>query len=573
MSDPNTLFDSINRRKLLGSGAGLMGTALAGLALQSEAASAQQNAKIAAAAASPTAAGTKGAESPNLHPPEVDVKGGKLRGYRDGKTYTFLGIPYAEAERFEQPKPVTPWTGIKSAQAWGPVCPIPAMTGIGGNEFFFPHRYWVENDHCQVLNIWTQSLGAATKKPVMVWMHGGGFTNGSSMESYAYDGKNLSEFGNVVVVSLNHRLNILGTLDLSAYGPEYANSRYTGTADLLAALQWVHDNIETFGGDPGNVTIFGQSGGGGKVVRMMHMPAAKGLFHRVIAQSGGALAYRNTDPAESIRTQQKIAAATLKNLGIDGSQVDKIKKLPYQEVLAAGTAGLQAVGQEVGRNLNWDVIADDNYVMREFCDWADTIPLMQGTVFSEMQGNMARGGAGKNDWTQKEIDDHLTAAFGEKKAEVVTEFKKVFPRKKVQDVLFFAGSSRPGAKGSLNRKLEKGKTPVYNYLFAYEYPVDGGVTSFHCSEIAFAFHNLSLPQIKLATGAAASGMALQDKVSQAWINFARTGNPSQPGLEFKPYTAAEPNAMVFDAVSESYALRDDKLVSLIPAPATGRGRG
>jgi para-nitrobenzyl esterase len=147
----------------------------------------------------------------------------------------------------------------------------------------------------------------------------------------------------------------------------------------------------------------------------------------------------------------------------------------------------------------------------------------------------------------------------------VTEFKKVFPRKKVQDVLFFAGSSRPGAKGSLNRKLEKGKTPVYNYLFAYEYPVDGGVTSFHCSEIAFAFHNLSLPQIKLATGAAASGMALQDKVSQAWINFARTGNPSQPGLEFKPYTAAEPNAMVFDAVSESYALRDDKLVSLIPA--------
>ena len=114
--------------------------------------------------------------------------------------------------------------------------PVPAMTAPGPDEFVFPHRYWLENEHCQVLNIWTQSTSAKAKKPVMVWMHGGGFTNGSSMESYAYDGKNLSEFGDVVVVSLNHRLNILGTLDLSAYGPEYANSRYTGTADLVAAL-------------------------------------------------------------------------------------------------------------------------------------------------------------------------------------------------------------------------------------------------------------------------------------------------------------------------------------------------
>jgi len=572
MSDEHTLFDPMNRRKLLGRGTALIGGALAGLALQPENASAQQKPKTGAAGSPPAALGTKPAESPNLHPPEVQVQGGKLRGYKDGKTFVFLGVPYAEAERFEQPKPVQPWNGVKVAQTWGPVCPIPAMTAPGRDEFVFPHRYWVENDHCQVLNIWTQSLGTAAKKPVMVWMHGGGFTNGSSMESYAYDGKNLSEFGNVVVVSMNHRLNIIGTLDLSAYGPEYANSRYTGTADLVAALQWVHDNIETFGGDPGNVTIFGQSGGGGKVVRMMHMPAAKGLFHRVIAESGGNLTYRNTDPAQSIQTQQKIAAATLKNLGIDGSQIDKMKKLPYQEVLAAGTAALRSVGQEAGRNLNWEVIADDQYVMREFCDWADTIPLMQGSVFSEQVGTLVRGDGRKNDWSQKEIDDHLTEAYGDKKAEIVAEFTKAFPRKKVQDVLYFANTSRPGAKASLNRKLEKGKTPVYNYVFAYEYPVDGGITSFHTSEIAFAFHNLSLPQIRIATGGTPAGMALQDKVSQAWINFARTGNPSQPGLEWKPYTAQEPNAMVFDTVSQSYPLRDDKLVSLMPAPPA-RGRG
>ena len=184
---------------------------------------------------------------------------------------------------------------MKNAQVWGPVCPSPEQTTVSADELVFPHRYWIANEHCQYLNVWTQNLSPAAKKPVMVWMHGGGFTNGSSMESYAYDGRTLSEFGDVVVVSVNHRLNILGTLDLSAYGPAYANSRYTGTADLVVALEWVRDNIERFGGDPGNVMIFGQSGGGGKVVRMMHMPVAKGLFHKVAAQSGGNNTYRTTD--------------------------------------------------------------------------------------------------------------------------------------------------------------------------------------------------------------------------------------------------------------------------------------
>jgi para-nitrobenzyl esterase len=145
----------------------------------------------------------------------------------------------------------------------------------------------------------------------MVWMHGGGFTNGSSMEAHAYDGKNLSEFGDVVVVGLNHRLNIIGTLDLSAYGSEYPQSRYTGTVDRLSALQWIHDNIENFGGDPGSVTIFGQSGGGGKVARMLHTPSAKGLFHKIICESGGGEVFTDSDPAKSIKTQQMIAAATL----------------------------------------------------------------------------------------------------------------------------------------------------------------------------------------------------------------------------------------------------------------------
>jgi para-nitrobenzyl esterase len=513
------------------------------------------------------------AAGPNLTPPVVQTTCGKLRGLREGTTLSFLGIRYAEAERFGLPKPVQPWDGIKNAQVWGPVCPAPEQSTVSADELVFPHRYFIANEHCQYLNVWTQNPSQTAKKPVMVWMHGGGFTNGSSMESYAYDGRTLSEFGDVVVVSMNHRLNILGTLDLSAYGPQYANSRYTGTADLVTALQWVKENIEAFGGDPNNVMIFGQSGGGGKGVRMMHMPAAKGLFHRVAAQSGGNNTYRTADVAASIKAQQTIAAHTLKNLNLTGDQIERLKAVPYSALIAAGVAALRSAAQEVGRpTLNWEVIADDQYVMREFCDWADSIPLMAGGVFSEMQGTLTRGDGRKNDWTPKEIDDQLTTAFGANKSDIIAEFKQAFPRKKVQDVLYYAGASRPGVKNLLNRKLEKTKVPVYNYLFAWEYPINGGITSFHCSELAFCFHALSAPQIKTATGGGPVALALQDKVSQAWINFAKTGNPGQPTLEWKPYTKEDPQAMVFDTVSQSVSLRDDKLVSLLP-PTGGRGGG
>ena len=562
----NTPLGQMSRRQMLGTTTGLLGGVVAGVGTD---AFAQEKAKPAATSAT----------GPNLSPPIVDTKCGKLRGLREDKTLSFLGVRYAEAERFGLPKPVQPWEGIKNAQVWGPVCPAPEQTTVSSDELVFPHRYFIANEHCQYLNVWTQNLTPATKKPVMVWMHGGGFTNGSSMESYAYDGRSLSEFGDVVVVSMNHRLNILGTLDLSAYGSQYANSRYTGTADLVVALQWVQENIEAFGGDPKNVMIFGQSGGGGKVVRMMHMPSAKGLFHKVSAQSGGNNTYRTTDVAASIKAQQAIAAHTLKNLNLTADQIDKLKTVPYSALITAGVAALRSAAQEVGRtNLNWEVIADDQYVMREFCDWADRIPLMAGAVFSEMQGTLTRGDGRKNDWTQQEIDEHLAAAFGAKKNDVVAEFKQAFPRKKVQDVLYYAGASRPGVKNLLNRKLENTKTPVYNYLFAWEYPINGGTTSFHCSELAFCFHALSVPQIKTATGGGPVALALQDKVSQAWINFAKTGNPSQPGLEWKPYTKEDPEAMVFDTVSQSVSLRDDKLVSLLPGPAapgapTGRGGG
>jgi para-nitrobenzyl esterase len=565
---PNAPLGRINRRTMLGTATAVIGGAVAGVTnvfSQDKPAGAPPAAAPAAAAAPAT--------NINLHPPVVDIKGGKIRGLREGKTLSFLGIRYAESERFGAPKPVKPWDGVKNAQVWGPVCPSPEQTTVSGDELVFPHRYFVANENCQYLNVWTQSLTPARKKPVMVWMHGGGFTNGSSMESYAYDGRSLSEFGDVVVVSVNHRLNILGTLDLSAYGSQYANSRQTGMADLVSSLQWVQENIATFGGDPGNVMIFGQSGGGGKVIRLMHMPDAKGLFHRVSAQSGGNNNYRGSDVAASIKSQQLIAAHVLKQLNLTSSDLDKLKTIPYYTLITAGTAALRSAAQEAGggAGFGWNPIADDEYVMREYCEWADRIPVIAGSVFSEFAGNL-QSGDDKNAWSPKEVDEHLTKAFGDKKDALVAEFKKTFPHKKVQDLVFYAGTSRPGVKTLLNRTLEKSKVSNYNYLFAWEYPINGGTTSFHCSELAFCFHALNAPQIKTATGGSQAAMTLADKVSTAWVNFAKTGNPSQPGLEWKPYTKDGEEAMVFDTVSQSGSLNDDKLVSLLPAPG-GRGGG
>ncbi len=509
------------------------------------------------------------APAPNLNPPVIALKAGKLRGLREGKTLSFLGIKYADAERFGPPKPVQPWDGVKNAQVWGACCPSPASDTVSFDELVFPHRYWPANESCQYLNVWTQNLTPAKKKPVMVWMHGGGFTNGASMEGYAYDGRSLSEFGDVVVVSMNHRLNVIGTLDLSAYGVEYANSRNTGMGDLVASLQWVHDNIESFGGDPANVTIFGQSGGGGKVTRLLYMPSAKGLFHKVICESSSPVDYRNTDAAKTIQNQRAIAAETLKNLKLTAGDVAKLKTVPYRDLLAAATAAAQTVASQTGVAIaagGWDPVADDVNVLREFCDWAHEIPYMIGNVLSEFSSNLNGSQFDKNEWSAKEIDSRLTAAFGAKKDDIVAEYKKLYPRRKVQDVLYMDSRFRPWTRTLIGLKSEKAKAPVYSYMFTYEYQVNGGVTAFHCSEIAFAFHALSEPHIHVATGGVPSALALQDKVSQAWVNFARSGNPSQPGLAWKPWTAAGHETMVFDTVSEVRSLNDDKILSLMPAP-------
>ena len=215
--------------------------------------------------------------------PTTTVAQGELRGFMDGDVYTFLGVPYAYVpERFALPEDPQPWEGVRAAQAFGPICPIPDQTSVGGDELVWPHRYWIQNEDCQVLNIWSHNIDKEAKQPVIVYMHGGGYKNGSSIEGVAHDGRNIAEYGDVVFVSLNHRLNALGYLDLSSYGGDFEYACNLGDEDLIQALKWVNENIEAFGGDPDNITIMGQSGGGRKVQGMLRYADCEGLVDKVV---------------------------------------------------------------------------------------------------------------------------------------------------------------------------------------------------------------------------------------------------------------------------------------------------
>lgn len=497
-------------------------------------------------------------------PPVVKIAGGELRGYLSHGTFAFIGIKYATAARFEMAKPVEAWKGVKSAQTYGPVCPIPEQTEVSTDEFVWPHRYWPQSEDCLYLNLWTQRVGSGVKRPVMVFLHGGGFTNGSSIEGVAYEGENLSRFGDVVVVTLNHRLNVLGAFNLTGYGSEYTNAGNTGMADIETALRWVQANVAAFGGDPGNVTIFGQSGGSGKVMHLMHMPSAKGLFHRGIAESSGNAAYL------TVQESQRIAELTLQKLGLDTSRLAALKTVPYPKLLEAANAALAQTQKEVGngRQLDWRPIRDGKYLEAEFSEFSRDMPVIVGTNFSERNNTFSIGDGRKNEWSRDETVANLKQRYGANADSVAQEFTRLFPRKKVQDAYFYAPAYRTTVREVLAGRIKESRGPVYNYLFAYEAPVNGGTMPFHCAELIYVFHNVDLPEIRIATGAAPSAYRMQDVAARAWVNFAYTGNPSQTGLEWKPYTEAGQGTMVFDEQSEFRTLDDKVLIGLMTPTGT-----
>lgn len=509
----------------------------------------------------------------------AQTEAGKVQGFIHDGILTYRGIPYATARRFQAPEAARPWQGIRPALMYGNICPQ-----TGGNpldNFMFSGPHLQQSDDCLNLNVWTPSTTDGKHRPVMVWLHGGGFSNGSSIESYAYDGENLSRTGDVVVVSVNHRLNAMGHLDLSAYGEQYRHSANSGVLDLVAALQWVRANAAHFGGDPKNVTIFGESGGGAKVLTLMGTPAAKGLFHKAIVQSAALEGMGMTLlKPESTR---RVAELTLQHLGIQPTELSRLDNLPYEQIAQATQKALDETAQEQklpniqgdGIGLAWTPATDGDYIPEEpvgekYPRIAKDIPLLIGSNLTEW--NTIYAYFGDIDKAQRDNHHHWNAArtavrikerYGDRSDALNKAFSAAYPGRQAADVLFVDTFLRIPTLKTARIKAEQGGAPVYNYLFTWGTPVLGGFAmSYHTSEIPFVMNSLALTET--ANGNGAEARALAGRMSGAWVAFARTGNPNTAALPKWPaYTPENGATMIFDNMPVVRYHHDAELLRLL----------
>ena len=439
----------------------------------------------------------------------VPTQSGPVAGYVDDGVFIFKGIPYAKAARFMPAEDPEPWTEVRSSRAYGPTCPQDKRSGWWSDAQAFA-MHWDDgfpDEDCLRVNVWTAGIDSG-KRPVMVWLHGGGFRAGSGQELISYDGSNLARDHGVVVVTLNHRLNVLGFLDLSAYGAKYAHSGNLGMMDIVKALEWVRDNIASFGGDPSNVTIFGQSGGGGKVSTLMAMPSAKGLFGKAIVESGSIT--QLMEPKYS----RRIGAKTVEALHLNPSRIDAIAEVPYEQLLAAYNAAIAAVREEAKQ----DGVFPENILSAILYG---QVPVVDGEIIP------AQPATAEALALSKDIPVIIGTTYHE------------FTRDR-EDPIF-----QPLALKQAEDRTAAGCAPVYFYQFTWESPVlDGAFGSTHCIEIPFVFDNVALH--RTFTGGGAEAVELGHRISRLWTNFAKTGVPSSEGI---PSWETYPRKMILNLES------------------------
>jgi para-nitrobenzyl esterase len=479
---------------------------------------------------------------------------GKVRGYISGGIYNYRGIPYAQAKRFMPPEKPEPWKEIKSSLAWGAVCPQMFDRSNRSDEidFLFQFAWGYENENCQGLNIWTPDIKQG-KRPVMVWLHGGGFIAGSSQTMPSFNGANLSKKGNVVVVSLNHRLNVFGFADLSDFGDKYQAAANTGMMDIVAALKWVRENIANFGGDPDNVTIFGQSGGGAKVGTIMYAPSARGLFHKAVIQSGADPHFQ--DPVFTKRLGRKL----VEELGLNQDNIDTIQSVPATDLLKAAERALDTMRKEftsqgkptTGLGFGFSPSLDGTFLPFDSRDpkalaFADNVPLLIGSTKHEFVSTIFMNPqlAGLK---PDEVMNFIQQKYGKKAALFIEAINKAYPEDQDPhrfidiDTLF-----RQACVTQADLQSSAGNAPVFMYLFSWKSPVlDGRFKAFHSLDLPFMFNNIELAGNM--TSGSAGAHALADRISRAWIQFARKGDPNHSGLpEWPAYTKQNGATMIFD---------------------------
>lgn len=498
----------------------------------------------------------------------VSTEYGKVAGYIENGIYNYKGIPYAQAERFEEPHAPKPWNGVRSSRHYGPTCPqeFRSMWNMDNVAFSSQWDDGFPGEDCLRVNIWTPGINDGKKRPVMVWIHGGGFSTGSGQEQPAYDGASLSKKGDVVIVSLNHRLNALGFLNLSSFGEKYKHSANLGLLDIVEALKWVKNNIANFGGDAQNVTIFGQSGGGRKVSSLLCMPRAKGLFHKAIVQSGSGATYM-TD-----KYSRLIGELTAKNLGLSAANIDQIKKVPYQQLLEAGTKACNEVKKQAeadGEGLDasiwgWfatkdgDILPDHAFNNGSELITKD-IPMIVGSCLNEFAGIAAVVTPDYLKQSDDKVMAALTKTYGKDTEAYAKAFKKAYPQLPTVYMPLIDFKYRPQALAQTETKAKDNGAPVWNFLFTYQSTaLDGTLTAMHCMELPYVFNNVA--RCGFETEATPEAIKLGEIMSSAWLNFARTGNPNGNGVpQWPAFTTKKKATMIFDKACEVKYNFDAKL--------------
>lgn len=468
---------------------------------------------------------------------------GDIQGYKDGAIYTFKGIQYAKADRFMPPVAPDSHEGVLKCRNYGPKAPqtqtfdwdgTPQTDYAFGNQFI---REPMDEKECLVLNVWTKGLNDGKKRPVFVWIHGGGYSSGSGHDLPCYEGRALAEKGDIVTITLNHRLNLLGYCDLTALGGPFENSVNLGMQDIVRALKWVRENIVFFGGDPDNVTIAGQSGGGGKVSTLLAMPSAHGLFHKAIIQSGSTLTQALPE------TTQPVGLAFAKALGVTAANPEKVNDYTYEELLkiysSVTTEGKSPVS---GLRLIGSPVVDGNILPRhpfspDAPEISTDVPVIIGTNFNEFSFE-------NTPMSTEEAMAELRTIHGERTDSFVETFRKVYPDKTPREMVSIDLSFTPGAIRQSCLKSAQDGAKVYSYLFAWK-PETNYLGASHGMELPFMFNNVMLqPEM---TGNTPAAHALEDLVSSAWIAFVKTGDPNVPGLpEWEPFTPDHQATMIFD---------------------------
>ncbi|RVU24016.1 carboxylesterase/lipase family protein [Sandaracinomonas limnophila] len=480
---------------------------------------------------------------------------GKVRGFKLRGIQTFLGIPYgadtAGKNRFMPPQKPEAWTDTKNCFWWGNTAPqIMEKRYANVVASFVDHwNYDDVSEDCLKLNVWTPLIDSS-KRPVVVWLHGGGFTNGNAIEQDGYHGENLARLGNIVFVSINHRLGPFGFSNLATVGG-HPSSGNVGSLDMVAALQWVKDNIANFGGDASNVTIIGQSGGGAKVTTLMNMPAAKGLFHKAVALSGSSLI------GNSKEYSQKLGAQILVEAGLKPGEIDKLQQIPWRQYIDIANRATEKLADEAKRmnviRVGYAPVSDGVDLLDQpfFSDpnhFSADIPLIINTTFHEMNPN--RTDASLESITLDGVVEKIKARFGADSAKIVEAYHKNFPKARPIELWAMIVSNRKNAIAAANAKAGQKKAPVYVSWFGWQPPLfDNRMRAFHCDDICFWFYNTDL--MLTHTGGGKRPKALSTKMAKSFLNFIKTGNPNGGGLpNWKPYSTENGETMILDDVCQ-----------------------